>query len=60
LKKWLELNDIKIIMNNIKSVENWIEFTDEKIKNSWIEFHNNNTHLRIVSKNFNLKINRNN
>jgi hypothetical protein len=43
---------------NDKSVDGEIKtyFTDDKINQDFIEFHNNNTHLRIVSVTANLKI----
>lgn len=59
LELWLKNKNIDELYNFVnKSKDNELEtyFTDEKIKQDFINFHNNNTNLRAVTKEVNLSL----
>lgn len=57
-KAWMLEKDVDELFNNLNDthvdLECEIYFKNDKIKNDFIEFHNNNTHLRAISKKANL------
>lgn len=57
--EWIKNYDMNVLLGSIsKSEDNNFRtyFTDEKIKKSFIEFHNANTHLRLVTQKVNLSL----